>query len=129
MDITPTPIPSTPPHTPGRAVVTGATAGIRRAFAHQLAARGHDLVLVACDEERLAEEAAALTSRYGVPVEVLACALTDRAQLARVEARVADLEHPVDLLVNNAGFGLKRRFADNDVEAEQRMLDVLVPAV
>ena len=55
--------------------------------------------------------------------------LTDRASLARVEARLADPDRPVDLLVNNAGFGLKKRFLDNSVDAENAMLDVLVTAV
>lgn len=111
------------------ALVTGATAGIGREFAHQLAARGYDLVLVARNEARLLDEAAALTQRHGVAVETLAADLVERDQLAGVERRLADRERPVDLLVNNAGFGLKGRFLDNDVEAEQAMLDVLVVAV
>lgn len=117
---------STPPVT---ALVTGATAGIGREFATQLAARGHDLVLVARDGERLAEVAAVLHAEHGVAVEVLAADLVDREQLARVEERVASREEPVGLLVNNAGFGLKKRFLDNDVEEEQAMLDLLVTAV
>lgn len=114
---------------PSTALVTGATAGIGRSFAHQLAATGHDLVLVARNASRLEQEAEAVRRRHGVEVEVLPADLTDRAQLSRVEARVADRTRPVDLLVNNAGFGLKGRFADNDVETEQAMLDVLVTAV
>jgi len=117
------------PDAPRTALVTGATAGIGRSFAHQLAEQGLDLVLVARDQGRLDDEAKALEARYGVRVEVLPADLCDREQLARVEARVADAERPVDLLVNNAGFGLKGRFLDNDVEAEQAMLDVLVTAV
>ncbi|MGH3445165.1 MAG: SDR family NAD(P)-dependent oxidoreductase [Nocardioidaceae bacterium] len=111
------------------AVVTGPTSGIGLRFAHRLAARGFGLVLVARREQPLTALADELTGEYGVPVEVLAADLTDRADLARVEARVADASRPVDLLVNNAGFGLKRPFLDNDVEDEQAMLDVLVVAV
>jgi short-subunit dehydrogenase len=111
------------------ALVTGPTAGIGLSFAHQLAARGHDLVLVARDRERLAEVAAALREEHGVEVEVLPADLADREQLAVVEARVSDPAFPVDLLVNNAGFGLKHGFLDNDIEVEQQMLDVLVTAV
>jgi hypothetical protein len=111
------------------ALVTGPTAGIGRSFARQLAAGGHDLVLVARDEGRLAELADELRSAHGVEVEVLPADLTDRTSLTLVERRVADPDRPVDLLVNNAGFGLKRRFLDNDIETEQAMLDVLVIAV
>ncbi|MFC4784092.1 SDR family NAD(P)-dependent oxidoreductase [Nocardioides sp. MAHUQ-72] len=115
--------------TPGTALVTGATAGIGHAFAVQLARRGHDLVLVARDEERLEKVAAELRAGYDVQVEVLAADLTDRTALGRVEARLADPDRPVELLVNNAGFGLKGRFLDNSVDAENAMLDVLVTAV
>ena len=111
------------------ALVTGATAGIGLEFARQLAARGHDLVLVARDTARLETVAGDLQATYGVGAEVLTADLVDRDQLAMVEERVASLDRPVDLLVNNAGFGLKKRFGDNDVEQEQAMLDVLVVAV
>lgn len=111
------------------ALVTGATAGIGLEFARQLAARGHGLVLVARDEARLASVAAELTAAYDVEVEVLVADLVDKGQCATVEARLADRDRPIELLVNNAGFGLKQRFLDNDIEAEAGMLDVLVTAV
>ncbi|WP_028637151.1 SDR family NAD(P)-dependent oxidoreductase [Nocardioides sp. URHA0032] len=111
------------------ALVTGPTAGIGRSFAHQLAEQGYDLVLVARDKERLEAEAAELRTAYGVAVEVLPADLVDRAELATVAARLSDPARPVDLLVNNAGFGLKKRFLDNTVDEEQAMLDVLVTAV
>jgi short-subunit dehydrogenase len=113
----------------GTALITGPTAGIGHSFAVQLARRGHDLVLVARDAERLEKVAAELRSEFGVEVEVLAADLVDRDSLALVEARVADRDRPIDLLVNNAGFGMKERFLTNPVDAENAMLDVLVTAV
>ncbi len=114
---------------PRTALITGATAGIGHEFARQLAADGCDLVLVARTTERLEQVAAALRGEYGVQVEVLTADLTDRTQLGLVEARLKETGHPIDLLVNNAGFGLKKRFGANDIEDEQQMLDILVTAV
>ena len=113
----------------GTALITGPTAGIGLAFAEQLAARGQDLVLVARDRARLEDLAARLSDSHGVEVEVLVADLADREQIAAVEARVADPQRPVSLLVNNAGFGHKHPFTENSVEDEQEMLDVLVTAV
>lgn len=110
-------------------LITGATAGIGHEYAVQLAARGDDLVLVARDSARLEQVAEDLRRAHRVEVEVLVADLTDRAQLATVEARLADRDRPVDLLVNNAGFGLKKRFLDNSVDDETAMLEVLVTAV
>lgn len=111
------------------ALVTGATAGIGLEFARQLAGRGDDLVLVARDTKRLESVAAQLRSSYGIEVEVMPADLTDEGRLATVEERLADRDRPVDLLVNNAGFGLKERFLDNPLDVEQAQQDVLVRAV
>jgi hypothetical protein len=111
------------------ALITGASSGIGREFAEQLAASGHDLVLVARDAERLSQTAEELAGRHRVRTEVLPADLAVRADVDRVAARLRDGDSPVSLLVNNAGFGLKGRFLDNPVEAEQEMLDVLVTAV
>jgi hypothetical protein len=111
------------------ALITGATAGIGAEFARQLAARGSDLVLVARDEARLRSLADELSARHRVRCEVLPADLTDRARLAEVESRLRDVTRPVDVLVNNAGFGVNQLFVGGDLDAEQRMLDVLVTAV
>ncbi|HET7305908.1 MAG TPA: SDR family oxidoreductase [Segeticoccus sp.] len=113
----------------GTALVTGATAGIGRAFAEELARRGHALVLVARSMPRLEEVADELRSRHGVAVEVLSADLSDEVETRLVAERLADAGRPVDLLVNNAGFGLGQGFVDGDLAAEQRALDVMVRAV
>lgn len=111
------------------ALITGPTSGIGACFADQLARKGYDLVLVARDESRLDALAAEVERAYAVDTEVLVADLADREALAKVEQRVADPARPIDLLVNNAGFGHKRPFLENSVEDEQQMLDVLVTAV
>lgn len=113
----------------GRALITGASAGLGKEFAEQLAGRGHDLVLVARDEARLRELAATLQARYAVHVEVLPADLSDRQQLERVATRTADRSSPVDLLVNNAGFGSRRGFVRGDLAEEERAVDLMVRAV
>lgn len=118
---------STPHSSTARALVTGATAGIGAEFARQLAASGHDLVLVARDEARLQERAVELRAAYGVSVEVLPADLVDRVALATVEARLtASGADRVTMLVNNAGFGLLKPFDENPTDDEQRLLDLLV---
>ena len=107
------------------ALVTGATAGIGASFATALARRGHDLVLVARDVARLESRATQLQT-YGVSVDVLPADLADDADLARVEARVAE---GVDLLVNNAGLGTTGSFHEVPLEDEEHLLRVNVRAV
>lgn len=110
------------------ALVTGATAGIGLSFARRLAADGHDLVLVARDEHRLGAVADELRTAYGREVEVMSADLVDREQLQRVADRVGDPQRPVDVLVNDAGFGLADTFLRSTVEDEERMFDVLCRA-
>jgi hypothetical protein len=89
----------------GTALVTGATAGLGAAYAEQLAARGHDIILVARDKERLDSVAAAISSATGRDVSALSADLGTAAGIRAVEARLAD-DASIDTLVNNAGLGL-----------------------
>lgn len=104
------------------ALITGASSGLGAEYARQLAVRGFDLVLVARDRDALEERAIGLRGRYGVEVEVLPADLLKPRKRAKVEARLTDPQRPVDVLVNNAGFGLSLAFARNDVEDEARHL-------
>ena len=109
------------------ALITGATAGIGASFANQLAAKGSDLVLVARDIARLESLAGELKSKHDIDIEILQADLSDRAQLDKVCIRAAGDD--IDLVVNNAGFGIKQPFVGGTLEAEQNLLDVLVTAV
>ncbi|MEV7525711.1 SDR family oxidoreductase [Streptomyces sp. NPDC091371] len=107
-------------------LITGASAGLGAAFARGFAGKGCDLVLVARDKARLDALAGELGREFGVAAEVLPADLLDTAQCAAVAERLADRARPVDVLVNNAGFGLPAPFPHSPVEDEERMLDLLV---
>lgn len=109
------------------ALITGASASIGASYAKQLAASGTDLVLVARDAVRLETLANELKAKHSVQVEVLPADLADRGQLEKVCTRAAQSD--IDLVVNNAGFGIKQPFVGGTIEAEQNLLDVLVIAV
>lgn len=109
----------------GTALITGGTAGIGLEFAHQLGARGHDLVLAAPEADRLERVRRELAEDYGVVVETVVADLSVRAHVDHVAERA----RAVDILVNNAGFGLRKWFLDNERAAEEALLDVACRAV
>lgn len=110
------------------ALITGGTSGIGNTFAHQMAARGDDLVLVARDTARLEKVADELRTTHGVHVEVMTADLAVRDDVLRVAGRLEDPARPIDILVNNAGFGLHSSLLDN-LELHERALDVMCLAV
>jgi short-subunit dehydrogenase len=107
------------------ALVTGASSGIGKAIAEQLAADGTRLVVVARDRDRLE----ALASSVDVDVEVLVADVADVDGLAKVEDRLTDEDEPIDLLVNNAGFGLTGPFHELDVDRESAVVAVNITAL
>ncbi len=111
------------------AVVTGASGGIGAAFASALAKRGHDLVIVSRTQSRLDESAAALRNEHGVEVEVLAADLETDEGVDRVAERLQDRARPIDLLVNNAGFGSYGRFHEHPIDQEASMVQLNVVAL
>jgi uncharacterized protein len=111
------------------ALVTGGTSGIGAAFARALAARGDDLILVARDADRLSETAREVKERHGVDVEILPADLTDADDVARVAERLSNADRPIDLLVNNAGLGVRAKLADADLSPHDHAIDLMVRAV
>jgi short-subunit dehydrogenase len=106
------------------ALVTGATAGIGESFTRMLASKGFNIVLVARDEARLHERAAALRGKHGVQTFVLPADLATDLGCASVEEYLKEFE--VEVLINNAGFGINKAFTASALDAEQDLLDVLV---
>jgi len=99
-----------------RALVTGASSGIGREIARQVAARGADVVAVARREDQLQALAVEVEANGDQRVEIMVADLQDPGDLARVERRIADAESPIDLVVNNAGFGASGHLIERSVD-------------
>jgi uncharacterized protein len=108
-----------------RALVTGASSGIGAAIARELAGRGVELVVSARSQDRLE----ALAAELPVPAEILVADLVDPAALDAVAARVLQDDRPVDLVVNNAGYGTGADLLDRPAEHWLEMVQVNVSAV
>ena len=106
------------------AVVTGATAGIGESFTRTLASDGFNIVLVARDIERMKERAAHLESQFKVQTAIIQADLATDDGCAKVEKYIH--ENQIEVLINNAGFGINKAFSVSDLNAEQQLLDVLV---
>ncbi|CAM5773836.1 SDR family oxidoreductase [Labrys miyagiensis] len=97
-------------------LITGASTGIGATYAERFARRGHDLVLVARDQDRMEALAARLRAESGVQIDILKADLTNGDDLGRVEARLRE-DEKIGILVNNAGAAAHGGFADQDAEA------------
>lgn len=106
------------------ALVTGATAGIGESFTRLLAEQGFNLVLVARDLPRLNERATSLEANFKIETKVIAADLANDADCKTIEDFIKNNE--VEVLINNAGFGINKSFLVSDIAAEQQMFDVLV---
>ena len=106
------------------ALVTGATVGIGESFTRLLAHNGYNIVLVARDLPRLQERAQGLESTFGIATTVIQADLATDAGCKTIEDFMAN--NQIDVLINNAGFGINKAFTMSQLDAEQQLLDVLV---
>lgn len=111
------------------ALVTGASSGIGKAFAELLAEKGYAVVLVARRRERLDELAAALAQRHGIAAHTIAADLADADAPARIVSELAARGLTVDVLVNNAGYGVPGSYVNVSWADHDRFLRVMVTAV
>jgi short-subunit dehydrogenase len=111
-----------------RALITGATAGIGKAFARALARRGWNLVIISRDTARMDALASELRQQHNVHIDVVTADLSTSTGLALATAAVRDSDRPVDLLINNAGASLALLFGDTPIADEDWHLDLLVRA-
>ena len=111
------------------ALITGATGGLGRAFAAQLAQEGTNLVLVGRSEDKLQALAERLEQQHKITTTVLTA---DLASAVEVDQLITDLKSTsidVDLLINNAGFGIFQRFLETPLARQMEEIDVNVRAV
>ena len=106
------------------ALVTGATAGIGESFTRSLAENNYNIVLVARDLPRLQERARELEAKFAVETHIIQADLSTDAGCLSVEQYIAN--NQIDVLINNAGFGINKAFTMSALDAEQQLLDVLV---
>jgi len=111
------------------ALITGASAGIGREFAHRFARDGHNCVLLARSEDALHDLADTLTSTHGVDAHVLPADLSDPGVTDEIVAELQERDLTVDVLVNNAGFGARGQFAELDAQQQVDMIQVNVTAL
>jgi len=110
-----------------KALVTGASSGIGREFAFQLAQKGYDLLLVARDIDRLEQVGLTAAQKFGVKYQVLRADLSQLSDIKKV-AGALSTESDLEYLVNNAGFGLNKALHKSSAEEEKALLEVLVTA-
>lgn len=105
------------------ALITGATSGIGAAFAKKLASHNYDLILTGRREEKIKQLAAELMAQYEINVEILLIELAKKDDLELLLQKVGVIKN-LDILINNAGFNVRKKFMDLDVQVHTDMLAV-----
>lgn len=109
------------------ALITGASSGIGAAFARKLASLGYNLILVARREAKLVQLATQLQQQFNIQAQALVADLSQSVAVERIERLIAELP-TLELLVNNAGFGVPGKFAEIPLDKTMAMIDVHVVA-
>lgn len=115
--------------TKGTALITGASRGIGLALATEMAARGHDLVLVARQRETLEAVAGKLEGKYDIRATVIASDLSQLDAAQNVHDATLNENLEIEFLVNNAGFGLGGPFMETDLDRETEIIQVNIVAL
>ena len=108
---------------PGRALITGASSGIGAEFTRQLAEQGFDLILVARRRDRLETLSQNLSKNYHIKAEILIADLSKPEDIEKVTAKILDTDD-LDILINNAGFGIKTPFIERENKQNADMINV-----
>ena len=111
------------------ALITGASSGIGTVFAERLAHRSHDLVLVARSHDKLQTLASRLSQQCGIQTTVISQDLTAPGAIQTIFTQLEKQSIEIDLLVNNAGFGVYGEFAEGQLETYLNMIQLNVVAL
>lgn len=111
------------------ALVTGASSGIGECFARMLAARKQNLILVARSKDKLVALGKELSAAHGIAAEPVECDMGVTGAAGRLAALTSDRKLEVELLINNAGFGARRRFHEIPLERQSQMIRLNVMAL
>ncbi len=114
---------------PKYALITGASSGIGFELAHVYASRGFNLVLVARDQAKLHAVSKALAREYGQQVEAIALDLTKPGALNQITKQLQKDSIEIEVLINNAGFGLFGSALETDLETERNMIELNIVAL
>lgn len=111
------------------ALITGASSGIGKAFAYELAKKGLNLVLTARSEDKLSEIVTDLKSKYKIDVLYLTADLSNPNSSQRIYDELTQKKIRIDLLINNAGFGKWNNFLDEDIQTYEQMIQLNVSSL
>lgn len=111
------------------ALITGASSGIGKTFAYELAKKGLNIVLTARSEEKLAEISKDLIAKYGVKVSFITSDLSELSGSTKIYEELQKQHIKIDLLINNAGIGKWSNFLEENIDVYEKMLNLNIQSV